>query len=226
MTIADVLLGVGFEESSSSPLANDQRRATIVGLVNLIHSAQELLKSNHISEDEYAMLLGATFSRHFTMELVFDLFRSCVYHLVMEGKEKAKIGKSIILHCINNLMSCESASPRGQRHSGEGSTYCEEKKVIGTGCADKPLECFADTIHFHFPNPVSKDEGLRNTQGSNMWRGESDRGDRERDYVEVFLELMDESDYFDPFQKNALLKFGIAYEYQAKTLYQASFRAA
>ena len=78
----------------------------------------------------------------------------------------------------------------------------------------------------HFRHPVSKDEGLRNTQGSNMWRGESDRGDRERDYVEVFLELMDESDYFDPFQKNALLKFGIAYEYQAKTLYQASFRAA
>jgi hypothetical protein len=100
VTIADVLLGVGFEESSSSPLANDQRKATIVGLINLIHSAQELLKSNHIPEDEYAMLLGATFSRHSTMELVFDLFRSCMYHsLVMEGKEKAKIGKSIILHC-------------------------------------------------------------------------------------------------------------------------------
>lgn len=59
-----------------------------------------------------------------------------------------------------------------------------------------------------------------------MWSGGADGGDRERDYVEVFLKLMDESDYFDPFQKNALLKFGIAYEYQAKTLYQASFRAA
>ncbi len=106
-TIADILVGVKFDEDiHSAPLlsANDQMRATIVGLVSLINSAQELLKSNDISKDEYAMLLSATFSRHITMEMCSDLFRSSMYHsLVVMGTENAKIGKGIIFHCVRNL---------------------------------------------------------------------------------------------------------------------------
>lgn len=63
---------------------------------------------------------------------------------------------------------------------------------------------------------------------SSKWRGEeSGGGEREvSSYVEEFLKVMAESDYLNPFQKHALLKFGIANEDQAKTLYQASFHVA
>lgn len=62
------------------------------------------------------------------------------------------------------------------------------------------------------------------------WRDESKEGGEGvvGDYTEVFLNWMndDESKVFNPFQKNALLKFGIDSYHQANDLYQASFRAA
>jgi hypothetical protein len=100
-TIADILMGI---ESHISPFP-DQGQVTISGLINLIDSAEELLKGNHISEDQYVLLLGATFSRHPSMELVFSIFRSSMYHkLILENrKNEQKIGKGILFDCIDNL---------------------------------------------------------------------------------------------------------------------------
>jgi hypothetical protein len=102
-TIADILMGA--ETSSDSPPDNQKQiRVTIFGLNCFVDSAAGLLKSNEISEEQHAMLLSATFSRHPSLELVFALFRSPFYHrLVMENRERAKIGKSIIFHCIRIL---------------------------------------------------------------------------------------------------------------------------
>jgi hypothetical protein len=134
-TIADILMGVGIEEDiHSSPLgANDQMMVTIYGLVSLIHSARELLESKDISNDEYDMLLAATFSRHPSMEMCFELFRSSMYHsLVVMGTEKAKIGKSIIFHCIRNLTPFKAQLLRHGNAAGDGRS-----NVTGRDCKDE-----------------------------------------------------------------------------------------
>lgn len=103
-TIADILLGIETVDNPHSPLAADQSMVTIAGLKNLILSAEELLKSNVITKGQYVTLLGATFSRNPSMELVFALFRSPMYHkLVAENSDTARIGNSIIFHCIDDL---------------------------------------------------------------------------------------------------------------------------
>lgn len=49
----------------------------------------------------------------------------------------------------------------------------------------------------------------------------------QRTHNEVFVKLMDESDSFTPFQKYALLKFGIDNEEDdANTIFQAAFETA
>lgn len=45
-------------------------------------------------------------------------------------------------------------------------------------------------------------------------------------HTETFVLLMEKSDEFDPFQKNALLRFGIDNAEQGNILYRASFRVA
>jgi hypothetical protein len=45
-------------------------------------------------------------------------------------------------------------------------------------------------------------------------------------HTETFLHLMEKSDDIDPFQKNALLRFGIDNPKRANILYRASFRVA
>lgn len=101
-TIADILMNV--EKSPSSSSSVDQRQMTIHGLISLIKSANELLQADKISEDEHALLLGATFSRHASMKLMFNLFHSPLFHkLVLENGEETKIGKGIIFHCIRDL---------------------------------------------------------------------------------------------------------------------------
>jgi hypothetical protein len=72
-----------------------------------------------------------------------------------------------------------------------------------------------------------QDDGDKNNHSRIMkWRDERKGGVRVGGYSEVFLKLMNESEDFDPFQKNALLKFGIINFQQAHNLYQALFRAA
>jgi hypothetical protein len=107
-TIADILMNV--EGCTSSYSGVDQSKMTINGLSILIKSAEEILKANEMSEDEHAMLLGAAFSRHASMKLMFTLFHSPLFHkLVIENGEKAKIGKGIIFHCIHDLtLLCKS----------------------------------------------------------------------------------------------------------------------
>jgi hypothetical protein len=48
----------------------------------------------------------------------------------------------------------------------------------------------------------------------------------EKSYTEAFLKLMEESEALNPFEKNALLKFGINYADNGNTLFRASFRVA
>jgi hypothetical protein len=134
-TIADILMGA--EKCSDSP-PDDQKqiRVTIFGLNCFINSAAGLLKSNEISEEQHAMLLSAIFSRHPSLELVFALFRSPFYHrLVTENKERAKIGKSIIFHCIRILTPYMSTAlfqrqQRGHRRWEESSSspHCTNKR--------------------------------------------------------------------------------------------------
>mmetsp|Transcript_15228 Transcript_15228/g.33219 ORF Transcript_15228/g.33219 Transcript_15228/m.33219 type:complete len:181 (-) Transcript_15228:1571-2113(-) len=45
-------------------------------------------------------------------------------------------------------------------------------------------------------------------------------------YIEAFIELMEKSEEFDPFQKNTLLRFGIDNAEQENVLFRASFRVA
>jgi hypothetical protein len=45
-------------------------------------------------------------------------------------------------------------------------------------------------------------------------------------HTETFLHLMEKSDDLDPFQKNALLIFGIDNAKRGNILYRASFRVA
>lgn len=45
-------------------------------------------------------------------------------------------------------------------------------------------------------------------------------------HTETFVQLMENSDEFDPFEKNALLRFGIDNAEQGNVLYRASFRVA
>ncbi len=57
----------------------------------------------------------------------------------------------------------------------------------------------------------------------------SSGSEREEDgdlHTETFVLLMEKSDAFDPFQKNALLRFGIDNAEQGNILYRASFRVA
>ncbi len=49
---------------------------------------------------------------------------------------------------------------------------------------------------------------------------------KEFPHTETFLQLMEKSDEFDPFQKNALLRFGIDNAERGNILYRASFRVA
>ena len=49
---------------------------------------------------------------------------------------------------------------------------------------------------------------------------------KEQSYTEAFLKLMEESEALDPFEKNALLKFGIHHAENGNDLYRASFRVA
>lgn len=44
-------------------------------------------------------------------------------------------------------------------------------------------------------------------------------------YTQVFLKLMEESEIFNPFEKNALLKFGIDHAENGNILFRAAFRA-
>lgn len=169
-TIANVLMGVGFEKSCSYPLAKDQRRATITGLISLVNSAQELFKSHDISEDEYVMLLGATFLRHPSMDWVFALFRSCLYHsAVMKSKEKAKIGKRIILYCISKLTL--PSSMLSQQSDGGGRSDIHQvprSSGIASDCkdrekGDKGLACvtyYRDTSAFAFVQGTANGIGI------------------------------------------------------------------
>lgn len=82
----------------------EQGATTIFGLTRLVESANKLLKLGEITDEQYFMLLGATFSRHLSVELIFGAFRSPVYHdLVVNDKAKAQVGKGIIFHCIHDL---------------------------------------------------------------------------------------------------------------------------
>ena len=45
-------------------------------------------------------------------------------------------------------------------------------------------------------------------------------------YTETFVELMEKSEEFDPFEKNSLLRFGIDNAEQGNVLYRAPFRVA
>lgn len=65
-----------------------------------------------------------------------------------------------------------------------------------------------------------------NHSRNKKWRDEYEGGVQVGGYSEAFLKLMNESEDFDPYQKNALLRFGINYFHQAHILYHASFRAA
>ncbi len=132
-TITDILMGTKMC-SGSPPDDHKQIRVTIFGLNCFINSAAGLLKSNEISDEQHAMLLSATFSRHPSLKLVFVLFRSPFYHrLVMENREGGKIGKSIILHCINILISYMSTALSQRQQSGHGrweessSPHCMNK---------------------------------------------------------------------------------------------------
>lgn len=65
------------------------------------------------------------------------------------------------------------------------------------------------------------------------WRGEREQyvgryhQEEGGHYSEAFMKLMDNPDFLDPFEKNALLTFALSNERdQAETLFQASFRAA
>ncbi len=60
---------------------------------------------------------------------------------------------------------------------------------------------------------------------------ESSGSEREQEgdlhlHNDTFVRLMEKSDAFDPFQKNALLRFGIDNAEQGNILYRASFRVA
>lgn len=76
-----------------------------------------------------------------------------------------------------------------------------------------------------------KDDGDMSIS-TKKWRGERAQyvgryhqqgGDH---YSEAFMKLMDDPDFLDAFEKNALLTFLINDGDQAETLFQASFRAA
>lgn len=139
-TIADILMNV--ETSSYSGV--DQSKMSINGLSILIKSAEEMLKANEMSEDAHAMLLGATFSRHGSMKLMFTLFHSPLFHkLVTESGEKAKIGKGIIFHCIRDLALLCKSMELLRRLGGSGqddSTMLDQALNILRNCKDKK-EC-------------------------------------------------------------------------------------
>ena len=137
-TIADVLMGTEEEESSGPPSPDNltQSEVTIFGLICLISSAGERLKSSEISKEQHARLLSATFSRDPSVEMVvFALFRTPLYHrLVMESKEKAKIGKSIIFHCLRILTPWESTRILLPQQEGGHVGRCEDSRSSRHTC--------------------------------------------------------------------------------------------
>ena len=137
-TIADVLMGTEEEESSGPPSPDNltQSEVTIFGLICLISSAGERLKSSEISKEQHARLLSATFSRDPSVEMVvFALFRTPLYHrLVMESKEKAKIGKSIIFHCLRILTPWESTRILLPQQEGGHVGRCEDSRSSRRTC--------------------------------------------------------------------------------------------
>ena len=116
---------------------------TIFGLTRFINSAEELWESNEISENEYIMLLNATFSRHSCMEVIFAAFRSSTfYRATRENKEQAKLSKGFIFHCIRDLIShgqlpVAAAAPGSKKNREESQVLLLKTRLrwlVGKNC--------------------------------------------------------------------------------------------
>ncbi len=79
------------------------------------------------------------------------------------------------------------------------------------------------------PVPSVEFKEEEDDEETSYWEESSSSSEREQEgdlHTETFVQLMEKSDSFDPFQKNALLRFGIDSAEQGNILYRASFRAA
>ena len=74
-------------------------------------------------------------------------------------------------------------------------------------------------------DPVPSVESMEEEDDEEFSSG-SEREEEGDLHTETFVLLMEKSDAFDPFQKNALLRFGIDNAEQGNILYRASFRVA
>ena len=79
--------------------------------------------------------------------------------------------------------------------------------------------------------PIPSVESMEEEDDEETSYGEEFSSGSEREeegdlHTETFVLLMEKSDEFDPFQKNALLRFGIDNAEQGNILYRASFRVA
>jgi hypothetical protein len=80
-------------------------------------------------------------------------------------------------------------------------------------------------------DPVPSVESMKEEDDEETSYGEESSSGSEREEegdppTETFVWLMEKSDAFDPFQKNALLRFGIDNAEQGNILFRASFRVA